>query len=95
MNERETQEQLKRELAASEIRMQNCKHVFADPIYDPETVKVGYGSVQDGAGSDPHWSYEGYRDEKKDRWSRECTICGKKEFTNQQVPVIKGYAPKF
>ncbi|MFA6569684.1 MAG: hypothetical protein WCT77_00400 [Bacteroidota bacterium] len=95
MNDREKIEQLKREIAQSESKMANCKHDFATPIYDAETVKEGYGSVQDGAGSDPHWSYAGYRDVQKDRWSRECKICGKKEYTYKQEPVIKNYEPKF
>lgn len=96
MNEREKQEQLRKELALSEERMRNCKHVdFTKPIYDPETVKEGYGSVQDGAGSDPHWSYEGYRDVQKDRWSRECKMCGKKEYTYKKEPIISHYELKF
>jgi len=95
MNERLLQDQLKREIAQSEERIRNCKHDFTKAIYDPETIKEGYGSVQDGAGSDPHWSYAGYRDVQKDRWSRECKLCGKKEYTYKQEPIIKGYEPKF
>lgn len=95
MNERLRQEQLKRELAQSESRMANCNHDFDKAIYDPETVKEGYGSVQDGAGSDPHWGYAGYRDVKKDRWSKECKICGRKEYTTKLEPVVSSYEPKF
>jgi hypothetical protein len=95
MKESENIEQLKKQLAEAERRIQNCKHVFNKPVFDPETVKEGYGSVQDGAGSDPHWSYAGYRDVQKDRWSRECSICGKKEYTYKQEPVITNYEPKF
>lgn len=95
MNEREKQEQLKKELAQSEGKMANCKHDFMTPIYDAETVREGYGSIQDGAGSDPHWSYAGYHDVQKDRWSRECKMCGKKEYTYKQEPVIVDYKPKF
>lgn len=64
-------------------------------IYDRETVKEGYGSVQDGAGSNPHWSYAGYRDVKKDRWSRTCIHCGKIEYTYETESVIIGNKPKF
>lgn len=95
MNEREKQEQLKREIAQSESRMANCKHVFNTPIYDAETVQEGYGSVQDGKGSDPHWSFAGYRDVQKDRWSRECNLCGKKEYSYKLEPIISSYKPKF
>lgn len=95
MNPRERQEDLKRELAQLERNMANCKHNFDTPIFDPETVKEGYGSIQDGAGSDPHWSFAGYRDVQKDRWSRECKDCGKKEYTYKKEPVITDYKPKF
>lgn len=87
--------ELQREIEAERSRIQNCKHDFGKVIFDPETVMEGYGSVQDGAGSDPHWSYAGYRETKKDRWSRKCKICGSVEYTNKQEPIIKGYEPKF
>lgn len=95
MNERKRQEDLQRELAQSRERMSNCKHIFKDAIFDPETVKEGYGSVQDGAGSDPHWSFAGYRNIKKDRWSRECELCGKIEYTYTLEPNVVNYKPKF
>ena len=97
MNERKRQEELKAELLQSQKRMGNCKHNFSDPIYNPETVKQGYGSVQDGFGSDPHWGFAGYMDVDKARWSRECSVCGKIEYTYNQEPVIinKGLKPKF
>lgn len=66
-----------------------------NPIYDPSYELVPYGSVQDGAGSDPHWSPEGHTKKEVARWSRECTNCGKKEYTTKQEPVIKEYIPKF
>ena len=88
--------ELRREIEIEENKIGKCKHSFTEPIYDPESVMEGYGSVQDGAGSDPHWSYAGYHTVQKDRWSRFCTICGKKEFTNkQEVILTKKYKPKF
>lgn len=95
MTEREKIEHLQREIKRAQDLIKNCKHSFKKPIYDPETVKKGYGSVQDGRGSDPHWSYEGYSDKKVDRWSRECAICGFKEYTGKQEAVISSYKPKF
>lgn len=95
MNERKNQERLLRELENSRNIMHDCNHVFNKPIYDSETIQEGYGSVQDGAGSDPHWSYAGYKDVEKDRWSRECKLCGFKEYTYKREPVIKSYEPKF
>jgi len=95
LTEVEIQENLRRQLDESISRMQNCKHKFKPAIYDPEIVKRGYGSVQDGAGSDPHWSYAGYEDVQKDKWSRECEICGKKKYSYTLEPVISSYEPKF
>lgn len=86
---------LQEEIEAEKIKISNCKHVFNKPYYNPETVKEGYGSVQDGFGSDPHWSYAGYREVKKDRWTRKCDICGFEEHTSKQKPIINGYEPSF
>jgi hypothetical protein len=88
-------ERLQAEIAAEERKIANCNHKFGKAIYDPETIKVGYGSVQDGAGSDPHWSYAGYRDEKKDRWSRKCKLCNYVEYTYKLKPIVKDYEPEF
>ena len=95
MNERRIQEKLQKEIEESRSRMSNCKHEFLDPIYDSDTVLQPYGSVQDGAGSDPHWSPAGYKKVKIDRWSRECKLCGHKEFIHKQEIVRSDYAPKF
>ena len=95
MNSNDKIKQLQREIDSEKRKMDSCSHNFKDAIYDPETVKEGYGSVQDGAGSDPHWSYAGYRDVQKDRWSRECSICGFKQYTYKQEAVVSKYQPKF
>lgn len=87
--------QLQKEIELERIRIKNCNHVFGEAYYDSETEMVGYGSVQDGAGSDPHWSYAGYKPVKKDRWARKCEICDKIEYTYTQEPIIKEYKPKF
>jgi hypothetical protein len=87
--------QLQKEIELERHKMSNCKHEFSKPFYDPEIVKEGYGSVQDGAGSDPHWSYAGYRDVKKDRWTKKCIHCGFEMHTYEQKPIITGYEPKF
>lgn len=95
MNEQDKIDNLKMELRRLQEMQSRCKHYFDNPIYDPETVKEGYGLIQDGAGSDPHWSYAGYRDVQKDRWSRKCVTCGKKEYTYAVEPIISDYKPKF
>jgi len=88
-------ERLQREIQDEQRKISNCKHDFSLPKYDPETKSVGYGSVQDGAGSDPHWSYAGYHDKQIDRWSHKCNKCGYVEYTYSQEPVISHYKPKF
>ena len=87
--------QLRKEIEAEEEKIRKCKHIFGDPYFDPETVMEGYGSVQDGAGSDPHWSYAGYMPVEKDRWSKKCSNCGFIQHTYKQKPIIKGYEPSF
>jgi len=86
---------LQKQIEEEERKISNCKHDFDKPFYNAETVKEGYGSVQDGAGSDPHWSYAGFRDVKKDRWTRKCKICGFEQHTYNQKPIISGHEPSF
>lgn len=93
MNERIRQ--LNAEIELERSRISNCIHEFEKPFYDPEKYKKGYGSVQDGAGSDPHWSFAGYTDAEKPRWTRTCKKCGFEEHTYEQKPIIKDYEPYF
>lgn len=88
-------EELQREIDREKINMGNCNHTYSEPFYNPMMKKVGYGEVQDGAGSDPHWSYAGYRDEPVDRWTKTCTKCGHDVHTDKQKPVISNYTPDF
>lgn len=89
--------ELEAEIRLEQIKMNNCVHTFQKAFYNPETVKEGYGSVQDGAGSDPHWSFAGYIDKQVPRWTRVCSKCGKEEHTNKQRPVTSrvDYEPDF
>jgi len=79
--------ELQEKINSLKHKVENCQHDFPKPVYDPETVSEGYGSVQDGKGSDPHWSFAGYHDVQKPRWSRKCNLCGKVEYTNSQKTV--------
>jgi hypothetical protein len=88
-------EELNAQIEAERRKIANCKHTFGKAIYDPEKYMKGYGSVQDGAGSDPHWSYAGYTEAEKPRWSRTCTECGHIEYAYDQKPVITSYEPNF
>lgn len=87
--------QLQAEIELERKRIANCKHQFGDPFYNPEKYMKGYGSVQDGAGSDPHWSYAGYTEAEKPRWTRICKDCGFEDHAYEQKPIIKGYEPNF
>lgn len=78
----------------NEIRKKqiNCSHKWSEPKYDPEFVtEYDYEMVRQG--SDVWPSVCGSHKVKKDRWSRQCCICDKKEYTYEQAPVK--YAPKF
>lgn len=75
-----------------------CPHDWGDPIYDPYTVKVGYGLHIDretSHGSDPNYAYEGYSDETKPRWYRECKKCLLRQVTEQQGTATVKTGPKF
>ena len=87
--------ELQKQIFEENQKMERCSHSWGEPFYNPATEKVGYGSVQDGAGSDPHWSYAGYEDKKVDQWTRKCTKCGKEENTRKQTPVVSRYEPDF
>lgn len=91
------EEQIKREyeekLAALRNEQNNCKHDWADVVYDPEMKKEPYGYRPVHMGSDCWGEPEGYRDVKHDRWSRTCKKCGKVEYTTEQVAVK--FEPKF
>lgn len=95
MNHKKRIEELQAEIKQHQKAIDNCKHEWKDSIYDPETVKAPYGSRQVGKGSDPWWEPGGYRDVQKDRYSRECKHCGKKEYTYTQEPIVTGRKPKF
>lgn len=95
MNIRQQIEEHQAKIHELQRQMSNCHHDFKDSIYDPETVREGYGSKLIAHGSDVEYRYEGYHNVQKDRWSRECKICGKKEYTYTREPVIDHYRPKF
>ena len=95
MNAKQKIEQLKKEVSQLEKQIANCHHEYAKAIYDPEQVRESYGYKIVGQGSDVWSEPEGYRDVTKERWSRECIHCGKKQYTYDQEPIVTGYKPKF
>ena len=86
---------LQDEIEAEKRKISNCKHIFNNSFYNPEKKLEGYGSVQDGAGSDPHWSYAGYHEVDNPRWTRICKYCGFEQHSYSQKPIISGYEPNF
>ena len=94
-NSTEKIERLSREIEIENQKIKDCHHIFSDPIYDPEFRKVGYGYKHVGHGSDIWPEPEGYEDKEFARWSRKCRICGHKQYTDKQIPVIKEYKPDF
>ena len=81
-------ERLQREIEAEQRKIKSCHHIFGKAEYDPDTKMVAYGSKIVGHGSDIYTEPEGYDEKEVPRWSRKCTICGFKEYTNKQKPVI-------
>lgn len=82
-------QQKKSELSILE---RNCRHKYGASIYDPEKTQKFIFTHYEGAGSDP-WPAGYYVPDKKDRWSRTCELCGRKEYTFKQRP--SKYEPDF
>lgn len=95
MNHRRRMERLLEEVRQEQQAMENCGHEWGEVKYDPEEVRVPYGYKTVGHGSDVWTEPEGYRDDIKQRWSRECNKCGKIQYTYHQEPIISEYKPKF
>jgi hypothetical protein len=70
-----------------------CVHSFTKPEYDPEKDNEFILTGYKGHGSDPEPIYE-TRPKRKDRWSRECTKCGKVEYTYKRT-MQGSYEPDF
>lgn len=86
---------LNSEISSLRSQMQRCQHTYGKGVYDPETHTEPSGSRLVGQGSDVWFEPTGYTKVKKDRWSRECTICGKKDYTYEKQAVVSSYEPKF
>ncbi len=89
-------DQKKEEIEKLKRQILDCAHDFAEPIYDPETVMephIRYGDYSQSHGSDYYPAFD-YHNKQKDRWSRECKKCGKKDYTYENVKPVFG-GPKF
>lgn len=81
---RERLRQLNDEISRAQV---NCRHDFADPVYDPEEVPDPQYVRLEGHGSDPTPVYDYSRKRLVPRWRRRCKLCGKTEHTDKQKPV--------
>jgi hypothetical protein len=86
---REHEAEAKRLREQLDALQEKCKHVWDEPIYDPLTVTRCYriaAATLLGEG-------DGWTEELKPRWSRTCSNCTKKEYTENQKAVH--YEPDF
>jgi hypothetical protein len=86
---------LEKEIAIQQKIIDTCNHDWDQPIYEPEIVKEASGFKTVGQGSDVWTQPEGYHNAEKSRWSRECKICGHKQYTNKLNIVDIKTEPKF
>lgn len=95
MNKREQIEDFQKKIKNIERDISNCKHVWKDSKYDPETISV----ADDRAGYEEHgvdrWPKLSFHNEQKPRWSRECKECGNIEYTYTQEVIKVDKQPKF
>ncbi len=86
---------LQAQIEAEQSKIRNCKHDFDKSFYNAETTREPYGYEMVGQGSDVWYEPKGYRDVKKDRWTRKCKVCGFEQHTYNQKPIVTGYEPSF
>jgi hypothetical protein len=97
INENEEIRKMEYELNQRKRNLQEKQHICnhkwpPEPKYDPETYRDAVFSHFEGHGSDPMPVYN-YYTKQKDRWSRECKVCGKVEYTYTKKAVK--YEPDF
>jgi hypothetical protein len=63
-----------------------CYHSWSEPKYEPETYQDYTFSHYESHGSDPNPVYHAVN-RQRDRWSRVCCKCDKKEFTYTQKAI--------
>ena len=96
MNTQQQIDEAKKLVEKLQREQNSCKHDFKEPIWDPEDgfrQEIRIGDFSQSHGSDYYPAFD-MVPTKKDRWSRDCRICGKKEYTYENVQAVKG-GPKF
>ncbi len=90
-------EELEEEIKKLKREQYLCKHEWEKVVYDPERVEIMREEIE-AQGVDIWYIEVGTgRYTNKDRWSRYCPKCGKKEYTYEVevVPVQIKKVPKF
>ena len=70
------------------LQLQNqvdqCKHLWMESKYDPIILPGGYSSGDRVGTMGVDWVGPlSWSERREPRWSRECNICGKKEYTTK------------
>lgn len=94
LKEKAERAQIELENAQSELnrRQRHCQHAWNQVKSDPEEIRIPSFSHYEGHGSDPNPVYT-FSKGTKSRWSRECPLCGKLEYTYELKPTQ--YEPNF
>ena len=79
--------ELERKLAALKEKQRRCQHVFGPTKYNPYDGKEEYLTGEYETQGVHHWPKSAYRDVKKPRWTRVCTLCDFEEHTEKQRPI--------
>lgn len=87
--------QLQDEIKSLKRQQYNCDHTWNEVKYDPEKVMI----QDDRMGYETHgvdrWPVPSFHEENKDRWSRQCSNCGFKQYTYKNEVVFTKREPKF
>jgi hypothetical protein len=86
---------LQEQIEIEKRKINNCTHNFDKPFFNAETINEAYGYKPVYQGSDHWFEPQGFREVKKDRWTRKCKKCGFEQHTNNTKPIIEGYEPSF
>jgi hypothetical protein len=95
MNAENEIKRLQNKIELLKLQQYNCNHTWNDAKYDAEEVIV----QDDRGGYETHgvhrYPVPSFHKETKDRWSRECSKCGLKQYTYENEAVITKREPKF
>lgn len=92
----EAEKRAKDLLSQLQQQIRQCKHVWTDGKYDPIIHPGGYSPGDPVGTMGVDWrGPSSWPERREPRWSRECTICGTKEYTTKTVPDPSAQRPQF